>query len=254
MDQHGWWTWGLWEWDRWEPGVLWVQGACDGPGLTAPVWAQQLCAQRSLGLLLCMSGPVINDPQTLLFTPNPPLEAAAATAHLANGHTHKHGGRMGYMPSNAREAKAICLSKRALFQAVSNLGAMVGVMTGSRWSRWRLGGCRCVHAGSQLVRQLSGSDLWPLDSNLSSLPAQYCYNWQLMRPDMLSNRALNRTSIFPRHDYHFCSLSHITVLSPLLPCSLSPRVGPCDRLWKGFCLLMELFLIRQRQHSHMLAF
>lgn len=64
--------------------------SCDGPGLSAPVWAQQLCAQGSLGLLLCVSGPVINDPQTLLFTPSPPLEAAAATAHLANGHTRTH--------------------------------------------------------------------------------------------------------------------------------------------------------------------
>lgn len=127
------------------------------------------------------------------------------------------------------------------------------------WLVWacaasRLRGRPCLCAGSQLVRQLSGSDLWPLDSNLSSLPAQYCYNWQLMRPDMLSSRALNRTSIFPRHKYHFCSLSHITVLSPLLPCSLSPRVGPSDRLWKGLCILMEMFLIRQRRLSHMLAF
>ena len=64
------------------------------------------------------------------------------------------------------------------------------------------GACACV-TGSQLVRQLSRSDLWPRDSNLSSLPVQYCYNWQLMRPDMLSSRALNRTSIFPRHTYHF---------------------------------------------------
>lgn len=71
----------------------------------------------------------------------------------------------------------------------------------------RLRRCPCLCTGSQLVRQLSRSDLWPLDSNLSSLPVQYCYNWQLMRPDMLSSRALNRTSIFPRHKYHFCTLS-----------------------------------------------
>lgn len=69
-------------------------------------------------------------------------------------------------------------------------------------------------AGSQPVRQLSRSDLWPLDSNLSSLPARYCCNWQLMRPDMLSSRALNRTSIFPRHwalvffFVFFCTLPH----------------------------------------------
>lgn len=110
----------------------------------------------------------------------------------------------------------------------------------------RLRGCPCLCTGSQLVRQLSGSDLWPLDSNLSSLPAQYCYNWQLMRPDMLSSRALNRTSIFPRHKYHFCTLSHSSLLSLCRPCSLSFCGGISDRHWKGFCLRKEMFLRRQK--------
>lgn len=75
---------------RWpRPGLAWPGPARPGPA--SPVWARQLCARGSLGLLLCMSGPVINDPQTLLFTPSPPREAGAATAHLANGHPHEHG-------------------------------------------------------------------------------------------------------------------------------------------------------------------
>lgn len=42
------------------------------------------------------------------------------------------------------------------------------------------------------VRALSARDLWHWDWEQSSLPAQYCYNWQLMRPDGLSSTALNR--------------------------------------------------------------
>lgn len=42
------------------------------------------------------------------------------------------------------------------------------------------------------VRALSACDLWHRDWEQSSLPAQYCYNWQLMRPDGLSSTALNR--------------------------------------------------------------
>lgn len=39
---------------------------------------------------------------------------------------------------------------------------------------------------------LSACDLWHWDWEQSSLPAQYCYNWQLMRLDGLSSTALNR--------------------------------------------------------------
>lgn len=105
-------------------------------------------------------------------------------------------------------------------------------------------------AGSQPVRQLSRSDLWPLDSNLSSLPARYCCNWQLMRPDMLSSRALNRTSIFPRHwalvfflfFLHSPSHSIRLFLRALLALHLFFRGGISDSLWKG--LLKEMFLRR----------
>lgn len=114
----------------------------------------------------------------------------------------------------------------------------------------RLRGCPCLCTGSQRVRRLSRSDLWPLESNLSSLPAQYCYKWQLMRADMLSSRALNRTSIFPRHKYHFRTLSRGTVLSLRLPCSLSFCGGISDRLWKGFRPLKEMFLRKRRHFSH----
>lgn len=91
-------------------------------------------------------------------------------------------------------------------------------------------------AGSQPVRQLSRSDLWPLDSNLSSLPARYCCNWQLMRPDMLSSRALNRTSIFPRHwalVFFFIFLHSLTQypsFSPSPPCS--PSIFPRRNIWQ----------------------
>lgn len=114
-------------------GQMRARGILDGPGLTAPVWAQQLCAQGSLGLLLCMSGPVINDPQTLLFTPSPPLEAAAATAHLANGHTRArmdaHEGRGVICDQMHVKWKQFASHKRALFQAVSNFGAMIRLIS-----------------------------------------------------------------------------------------------------------------------------
>lgn len=49
----------------------------------------------------------------------------------------------------------------------------------------------CVLVPSS-VWALSACDLWHRDWEQSLLPAQYCYNWQLMRLDGLSSTALNR--------------------------------------------------------------
>lgn len=48
----------------------------------------------------------------------------------------------------------------------------------------------CVPVPSP-VSELSECDLWLWDSQQSLLPVQYCYNWHLMRPDVLSSTALN---------------------------------------------------------------
>lgn len=100
------------------------------------------------------------------------------------------------------------------------------------WARGtRKGACMC--ASSQPVRGLSACDLWPRDSNLSSLPVQYCYNWQLMRPDMLSSRALNRASISSSHGSIMFSLA-------FSPCLLSTllRGGDTTECWskEQFCI------------------
>ncbi len=48
----------------------------------------------------------------------------------------------------------------------------------------------CVPVPSP-VSELSDCDLWLWDSQQSLLPVQYCYNWHLMSPDVLSSTALN---------------------------------------------------------------
>lgn len=190
-----------------------------GVGGSAHAWALSVASSwmHRGALAFCSScqGAVINDLQALLLTPPHccPTQITAATSCWANEHSWGWTGTADHwIYARICQMRAISFSQSIachFLRALCNFGtrAMISSMTVA-CAALRLRGRLCT--GSQLVTQLSRSDLWPLDSNLSSLPVQYCYNWQLMRPDMLSSRALNRTSIFPRHKHHFCSVFHTT--------------------------------------------
>lgn len=88
--------------DRWEPQALWDWGG------VSPSVAFGSCVYRgSLGLLLCVSGPVINDLQALLFRPRPaPQESAEPLLiELMDAHTHTHR-RTHRIPGVTCEVKA----------------------------------------------------------------------------------------------------------------------------------------------------
>lgn len=95
-------------------------GACGGQHIgRALSVAQQLYAWGSLGLLLCMSGAVINDLQALLLPPPPPpsvcpAEVTAATACSDNGQAKDGQAQSTY--AGRRETRAIFLLQNTLLQ------------------------------------------------------------------------------------------------------------------------------------------